>query len=266
MERMKLKFAFFSICAFYFLNNYAKVPELLTTIPEKAFDIQINYSDEIIILQKGNVKKFDTQGNLLATYGNIYINQQTEIISYNTFRTILFCPDFGKIIILDKRFGVVSIVDVYNIADYFVSKVGISYDNSSLWFWDDIRQVLIKTNQKNDIIYVSNNMQIYVGKTIHPMMITELATKLYLNDTTQGLFVFDNTGTYKKLIPIANIQSFYEKEGLLFYVSGDGVYSYNAMTFEQTNYTSVPKLNQLKIGQTVLCGINSYGLVEIWNY
>lgn len=263
---MKFKIVLYSFFVFCFLNNYAKVPELSTIIHEKAFNIQINYSDEIIILQKGNVKKFDTQGNLLATYGNIYINQQTEILSYNTFRTILYCPDFGKIIILDKRFGVVNIIDVYNIADYFVSKVGIAYDNSSLWFWDDIRQVLIKTNQKSDIIYVSNNMQIYIGKTIHPNMISELATKLYLNDTTQGLFVFDNTGTYKKIIPIPNIQSFYEKEGLLFYVSGDGVYSYNAMTFEQINYASVPKLNQIKIGQAILCGINSDGFVEIWNY
>ena len=264
---MKIKYIIYLIITYSFcLESFAKIPELSVVIPEKALKIDINYSDEVIILQKGIVKKYDIKGNLLASYGNIYINKQTDIISFNTFRTILYCGDFGKIIILDKRFGEVGIIDVYSISGYLVSRVGISYDNSNLWLWDDIRQVLLKTDQKGNIGYVSSNINIYTDIAIHPSIIAEFATRLYLNDSTKGIFVFDNTGTYQKIIPIPQIQSFYEKEGLLFYISDNIIYSYNFLSFEQKEYTRTPILSLLKIGQSILCGINSEGFVEVWNY
>jgi hypothetical protein len=253
----------------FLLNTFfaqAKIPELNTIIKEKAFAVHINYSDEVLILQKGIIKKFNTKGDLLASYGNIYINKQSKIISQNTFRTILFCEDFGKIIVLDKRFGLVEMIDTYNIENYLISTIGISYDNENLWIWDEIKQALIKINQKGKTIYTTSNINIYTATTLSPYSITEISTKLYVNDTSKGIFIFDNTGTFKKQIPLKNISSFFIKDEILFYIENNEIHTYNLMSFENIKYIDIPTLENLKIGQNIICGTNQEGFVEIWNF
>jgi hypothetical protein len=89
---------------------------------------------------------------------------------------------------------------------------------------------------------------------------------LYLNDTSQGIFVFDNTGTFKKQIPIPHIDAFYMKDNILYYLENNDLYSFNQLTFEKSIYTNLPPLAQLKVGRNILCGINQEGFVEIWEY
>lgn len=266
---MKLKTT--HLLCIYFLAfcskmSYAKLPEIISIIKEKAFSVHLNYSDEIIVLQKGVIKKYDSKGNYLAMYGNVFINEQTKIISQNTFRTILFCQDFGKIIMLDKRFGEVKIIDVYNIENYLISTIGISYDNENLWVWDEIKQSLIKLNQQGKSIYTTSNINIYTNTNINPFSIDEISTKLYVNDTTKGIFIFDNTGTFKKHIPINNITSLFIKEDMLFYTSNNEIFGYNTMTFETIKFIDTPNLKNIKIGNKIICGINAEGFVEVWNF
>lgn len=261
----------YTISVFLLLFGYnsiqAKVPELNAILKENAFHVQVNYSDEVIIIQRGRVKKFDSQGKFLALYGSIYINEQTKIISQNTFRTILFCEDFGKIIVLDKRFGVVEIIDTYNIENYLITTIGISYDNENLWIWDEIKQALIKINQQGKTIYSTSNLNIYTKTSIVPYAISEISTKLYVNDTSKGIFIFDNTGTYKKQLPITNINSFSIKEDLLLYTTNNNkIFAYDMMSFETINFIDVPNLKDIKIGQNIICGIDANGFIEIWNY
>lgn len=263
-----MKWNLIHIIALVFFTQIAlaKVPELNTIIKEKAINIHLNYSDEVLLLQKGLIKKYDNRGNLLATYGNIYINEQTKIISQNTFRTILFCQDFGKIIVLDKRFGVIEIIDIYNIENYLITTIGISYDNENLWIWDEIKQALIKINQQGKSIYTTSNINIYTNNSIVPFSIDEISTKLYVNDTSKGIFIFDNTGTYKKHLLIVQITSFFIKDDLIFYISNNEIFAYHTMTFETTKFVDVPLLKQIKVGHHIIAGINSDGYVEVWNF
>lgn len=247
-------------------QGFSKIPEMNAIIKEKALKIHVNYSNEIIVLQKGIIKKYDATGNLMVTYGNIYINADTKIISFNTFRTVLYCEDYGKVIILDKRFGEIAMIDVFSFPDIVVSDVGISYDNSNLWFYDAVRQVLVKVSQQGKVIYTSSNINFYTNTSIQPNYISEIATNLYINDSSKGIFIFDNTGTFKKLIPIPHITSFYVMDNQFFYIENEIIYSYNQLSFEKTSYANVPKLNQIQLGLGLLCGINENGFVEIWNY
>ncbi len=267
MNNKSIHIICFSILMFIINLINAKVPELNAILKENAFHVQVNYSDEVLIIQKGRVKKFDSQGKFLALYGSIYINEQTKIISQNTFRTVLFCEDFGKIIVLDKRFGVIEIIDTYNIENYLITTIGISYDNENLWIWDEIKQALIKINQQGKSIYTTSNLNIYTNTSIVPYAISEISTKLYVNDTSKGIYIFDNTGTYKNHLPIPNINSFSLKEDLLLYTTTNNkIFAYNMMSFETINFIDVPNLKDIKIGQNIICGIDANGFIEIWNY
>jgi hypothetical protein len=38
------------------------------------------------------------------------------------------------------------------------------------------------------------------------------------------------------------------------------------MSFENIKYIDIPTLENLKIGQNIICGTNQEGFVEIWNF
>lgn len=84
---------------------------------------------------------------IFSNYGSIYINENTDVISVNGFKTILFSPDFGKIIQLDNRLRELDIIDAYNLGTYIITCVGSSYDNNYLWLFDAGSQRLIKLDK-----------------------------------------------------------------------------------------------------------------------
>ena len=247
------------------LSN-AKIPELIKVVKEKPLKIFLNYSDEIFLLEKGIIKKFNAEGQLITTYGNIYIDQQTQIIGNNTFKTLLYCPDYGKIIQLDKRLGEIDVIDIFSIGNYVITNVTPSYDNEFMWIWDMSTQRLLKLNNQQQPVFTSNTISQWTGTELYPQSMQEIATRLILNDTARGIFIFDNNGNYRKQLPIKKALSIKIKGDVLYYVQQGTLLSYDLLTFAETQYAGVPTLTQLQVGQNILCGINAAGYVEIWNY
>lgn len=258
--------AFFIGCMLYGLLTSAKVPELVRIIKEKPLKVFLNYSDEIFMLEKGLVKKYSAEGQLLSTYGNIYIDEQTQIIGNNTFKTILFCPDYGKIIQLDKRLGEIDVIDMFALGSFIITNVAPSYDNEFLWIWDMATLKLVKLNNQQQPVFYSNTISQWTGTELEPQSIQEVAARLIVNDTARGIFLFDNNGNYKKQLPVFGASSIKLKGDVLFYVKQGILYSYDLLSFAEKEYAGAPLLKDLQVGQSMLCGINSNGYVEIWLY
>jgi hypothetical protein len=246
--------------------GFSKVPELVRIIKEKPLKVYLNFSDEIFLLEKGIIKKYNPDGVLITTYGNIYIDQQTQIIGNNTFKTLLFCPDYGKIIVLDKRLGEIEVIDIFNIGNYVITRAAPSYDNEFMWIWDSGTQRLIKLNTQQQPVFLSNTISQLTGTELYPQSIQEIATTLVVNDTARGIYLFDNSGNYKKQLPVKNALNVKMKNDVLYYVVQEKLFSYDLLTFSEKEYTGVPSLKDLQIGQTLVCGINANGFVEIWQY
>ena len=83
--------------------SFAAAPTYFKTIEKKPLELFINTTNDIFLMQKGMLDRYNADGTFFQNYGSIYINERTEIISANGFKTILFSPDFGKIIQLDNR-------------------------------------------------------------------------------------------------------------------------------------------------------------------
>src|SRR4051812_27350972 len=85
------------------LTSFSANPVYFTTIPKSPLHLFINTTDDIFLMYKGMLERYDRDGNFFQNYGSIYINERTQIIGANGFKTILFSPDFNKIIQLDNR-------------------------------------------------------------------------------------------------------------------------------------------------------------------
>lgn len=217
-------------------------------------------------MKKGMLERYNSDGVFIQNYGSIYINEHTEIISVNGFKTILFSPDFGKIIQLDNRLRELDEIDAYNLQNYIITCIGSSYDNNFLWVWDAATQRIVKIDKDQKPIFTSNTISLLVGKKINPRQILESGILLYLVDRQNGIFIFDNQGNYIKNIPLENIRNVTVIDGIIYYIKDDFIYSYDNLTFSETRYTKTPELKNIQIGKTIICGINKEGFAEIWKF
>ena len=247
-------------------SSFSSNPVYYKTIPKAPLDLFINTSNDIFLLEKGMLERFDAAGIFLQNYGSIYINERTQIISANGFKTILFSPDYGKIIQLDNRLKEIDIIDAFTLGTYIITCVGISYDNNFLWLWDAATQRLVKLNKDHNPVFTSNTLSLLVGKNINPIQITEIGILLYVVDNKNGIFVFDNQGNYIKNIPIEETRNVKIMEGKIYYFKQNFIFSYDNLTFTETRYTKTPGLKNIQIGKTIICGINKDGFVEIWKF
>lgn len=262
---------FFCILVSYFLlltpfSTQAATPIYFKTIEKKPLKLFINTTNDIFLLQKGMLDRYNTDGTFFQNYGSIYINQRTEIISANGFKTILFSPDFGKIIQLDNRLKEIDVIDAYNLGTYIITCVGISYDNNYLWLFDAGSQRLIKIDKDKTPVFTSNTLSLLVGTNIKPHQIIESGITLYIIDLKNGIFIFDNQGNYIKNIPMEDAENVKVIDQIIYYTKDNNIYSYNNNSFLETQYRETPDLKQIQIGKTIICGVNKDGFVDIWKF
>lgn len=254
------------VCVLWTINTFSKIPEFVATINQKPLQLFINTNDEILLTQKGMLKKYNNEGILQQTYGNKYIDEETQMININAFRTILFSPTYGKIIQLDNRLNEIDVINVFDFSNLNITCVGSSYNNEYFWLWDAATQKLNKMDKTKKIVFESNSISALLGKSIYPKYIQEQGILLYITDDKNGIFIFDNQGNYIKTIPILGVKNVKVIEDKIYYTKENCVYGYDKLTFQEIKYTESPNLSNQQIGTARICGINADGFIEIWQF
>lgn len=247
-------------------TSYSKIPEFVTIIKEKSLAVFINTNDEVFLIQKGIIKKYNNLGVLQQTYGNKFIDDETKMININGFRCILFSPSYGKIIQLDNRLNEIDVINVFDFTNLNVTCVGSSYNNEYFWLWDAATQKLEKLDKNKKIVFESNSISALLGKSINPKYIQEQGILLYISDEENGIYIFDNQGNFIKTIPILGVKAVKVIDDKIYYVKDNCFYSYDKLSFQETKYTESPNLSNQQIGTARICGINADGFVEIWQF
>lgn len=254
------------VCALSTFYSFSKIPEFVTIIKEKSLAVFINTNDEVFLIQKGIIKKYNNLGVLQQTYGNKFIDDETKMININGFRCILFSPSYGKIIQLDNRLNEIDVINVFDFTNLNVTCVGSSYNNEYFWLWDAATQKLEKLDKNKKIVFESNSISALLGKSINPKYIQEQGILLYISDEENGIYIFDNQGNFIKTIPILGVKAVKVIDDKIYYVKDNCFYSYDKLSFQETKYTESPNLSNQQIGTARICGINADGFVEIWQF
>ena len=254
------------VCVLSTFTSYSKIPEFVTIIKEKSLAVFINTNDEVFLIQKGIIKKYNNLGVLQQTYGNKFIDDETKMININGFRCILFSPSYGKIIQLDNRLNEIDVINVFDFTNLNVTCVGSSYNNEYFWLWDAATQKLEKLDKNKKIVFESNSISALLGKSINPKYIQEQGILLYISDEENGIYIFDNQGNFIKTIPILGVKAVKVIDDKIYYVKDNCFYSYDKLSFQEIKYTESPNLSNQQIGTARICGINADGFVEIWQF
>lgn len=208
---------------------------LIKTYTGNIADVAMDNLDNLYIISStGQIKKLNAAGDSVAVYNQTrnYGKLYTIDVS-NPLRLLLFYKDFSTVVILDRFLANQSFLDLKRFSILNPSAVGNSYDNN-IWVYDEYDNKLKKIDQQGNRLMETSDFRTIFNQSISPQRIFNDNGLVYLADTTSGIFVFDNYGSFKKKIPVKSWQTLSIAGNNIISANKEWITVFNSITQLQT--------------------------------
>jgi hypothetical protein len=193
-----------------------------------------NLENLYIISSSGQIKKFNAAGDSMAVYNQVRnFGYLYSMDVSNPLKLLLFYKDFSTIVVLDRYFAPLASIDLRQHSILQPDAIGLSYDNN-IWVFDEYDNKLKKINEQGDLLQETSDFRALFGQTISPQKIINDNGLVYVADSANGVFVFDNYGSFKKKLPLKNWQSIVIKGNLVISTQNELLTVYDTNTQMQT--------------------------------
>jgi hypothetical protein len=194
-----------------------------------------NLDNLYIVSSTGQIKKLNSHGDSIGVFNGIRNYGKLQAIDItNPLRPLLFYKDFSTIVILDRFLASRSSIDLRQHNILQPTAIGLSYDNN-IWVFDQYDNKLKKIDEAGNSLLETPDFRQLFNQTLSPQRIINNNGLVYLADSAQGIFVFDNYGTFKRKIPLKNWSNIDVWDGKLIRLGNKEVIVYDPVTFnEQT--------------------------------
>jgi hypothetical protein len=231
---------FFSIAAFIVFAQLCfaqtdTVFKLIKTLPGEIADAAIDNLDNIYILTTTDqLKKYNASGDSIAVYNNVRkFGKLYSMDIVNPLKVLLYYKDFSSIVILDRLLSIRSTIDLRSKNILQVAAIGQSYDNN-IWVFDAYDNKLKKIDEQGTVLLETPDFRQALGQAITPQQIIDQNKQVYLYDPTNGLFIFDRYGTFKRRIPVSGWSNVSVTDKYILGISNDALQAYNISTLMQS--------------------------------
>ncbi|MCG9880983.1 MAG: hypothetical protein MH472_10340 [Bacteroidia bacterium] len=244
----KLKSILFALISWFGFSSFEPNWQLLFRIEAEAKIIETDRMGNIYLVSKTNqLYKYNAKGELLSTLNYAYLGNITHLDAGNPLEIYLFYKELNALVFLDNNLafrGKMSLSDAEVIQ---ASAAARSYENG-IWVFDQGDLQLKKLQKDGNISQRSGNaLQFTVNKNLHPTQIIDTGTKIYLNDSSEGVMVFDIFANYIKTIPIKGKTEIRVLDEQIFYLDQAKLISYQTKLFKRDTI-SLPEPNVLQFG------------------
>jgi hypothetical protein len=103
-----------------------------------------------------------------------------------------------------------------------------------MWLYNQQNFELLRLDQTFLKTQQTGNLSVLLNILLQPVYLQEYDNKVYLNNPSTGILIFDVYGTYYKTFPIKNIQSFQPVSDQIYYMANNQVKAYNTKTTDET--------------------------------
>jgi hypothetical protein len=210
-------------------------------------------------LKFSNIRSIPISGDFFTTdhLGNIYMIRKDEITKYNqngdslysqsfklqgnirsadasnALRVFIFYPELNQVAVLDNTLSIQGdIVKLENFDLQFVTLLCQSVYYNQVWVYNTEEFRLVRVNYQFQPVTQSGNLAQIIGKDLNPDFITEGDQRVYLNDPSNGVHVFDLFGAYIQTLPIKNLDRFQASSNFLYYLEDDLFKAYHLQMHE----------------------------------
>ena len=210
-----------------FANAQVNTFNLISTINVDAKEIQTDRMGNLYIISKTNqLYKYSSSGKLLSTLNYNYSGNITSLDVSNTLEIYVFYRELNSIVFLDNNLAFRGDINLSNFGIGQASSIARSYDNG-IWIFDVVDLQVKKLGKDGVISLQSNNVRQFTqAKSIMPTFMFDNNDRLYVNDSTLGILVFDVFTNYIKTIPIKGIVDFKILGDDLYFSKNQVLYGY----------------------------------------
>ncbi len=207
----------------------------IKSFPGDIADAAIDNLDNVYLLSSTNqLKKYNANGDSVAVYNNVrHFGKLYSLDVSNPLKLLLYYKDFSTIVTLDRLLTVRSTIDLRRNNLLQVNAIGLSYDNN-IWLFDAYDNKLKKINEEGKVLLETPDLRTVFQETISPQQIIDQNKQVYLYDSTNGLFVFDQFGTFKRKIPVKGWSGISITDKYILGVAGNSLQRYHIVTLLQS--------------------------------
>lgn len=161
-----------------------------------------NLDNFYIVTSSGQLKKFNGKGDSVAVFNGVRNYGKLHAVDItNPLKPLLFYKDFSTVVILDRLLSTRSSIDLRRHNILQPTAITLSYDNN-IWVFDQFDNKLKKLDESGNVLLQTTDFRQLFSNTISPQRLINDNGLLYLADSAQGIFVFDNYGAFKRKIPL----------------------------------------------------------------
>jgi hypothetical protein len=182
-------------------------------------------------------------------------------------KIIVYYKDFMFVRLLDRTLSDLSSFRLDNLGFDLVEAIGHTRDRK-FWIYSQSDFKLKKIDDAGNVFNESELFNILFEESINPIKIIEYEGFVYLLDEAQGIYVFDQFGTYSKRIPIKNIQYLQILQDKLIYFDGESLNSYD-LKWSATKEMPIPIQAESVMGILLQKGrlfLQTKGKIHIFKY
>ena len=203
-----------------------------------------NLDNLYVISSTGQIKKYNAGGDSIAVYNQVRnFGKSFAIDVSNPLKVLLFYRDFSTVVVLDRFLAGITTINLKNFNILQPAAVGLSYDNN-IWVYDEYDSKLKKINEQGDLILETSDLRGALNLSLSPQKIINDNGLVYVADTTTGIFVFDNYGSFKRKVPLVNWQTIGVHKNTVISINRDLLTVYNTSTLMQSQ-KKIPFFNPL---------------------
>jgi hypothetical protein len=219
----------------------------IKTITIEAKSIQTDRLGNIYVVSKTNqLYKYNSDGKLLSTLNYKYLGNITFVDATNPLEIYVFYKELNMVVFLDNNLafrGELALND-YNIGQ--ASAIARSFDNG-IWIFDLADMQLKKMDKDGANPLNSSNIRQYTNANSAISYLYDNDDRVFVNDSTNGIFIFDVFATYIRTLPIKGCDKIKVIDKELFYHQSNTpkLKKYQLNTFQTTEY-SLPDSTEIR--------------------
>lgn len=209
---------------------------LQSQIPLNGKDLETDRLGNIYVLNQTNqLYKYSPSGKLLSTLNFNYQGNVGLIDPSNPMEIYLFYRELNKVLFLDNNLAYRGECDLSAFGMGQTSAIARAYDNS-IWVFDQSDLQLKKISKDGKVSQMSGNIRQYTNSdVISPGFICDNGSRVFVNDSLNGVLVFDLLCNYIKTIALRGCNRIKVIDENIFYFKDSLVFRYNTTNFKTTS-------------------------------
>lgn len=239
--------------------------KLISKIESETNFITSDNQSNVYLVKENELTKYDRTGKLLYKFSNKNFGNIDFVDASNLFKILVFYKNFSQVLFLDNTLSLSGDPVSIDKIGFEQAQLVCTSHNNGMWIYDQQNFELVRIDQNLEKTQQTGNLNVLLNVVLQPGNLLEYDNKVYLNNPSTGLLIFDVYGTYYKTIPIKNMEQFQVIGDWIYFISEQKAKAYNVKTTEEKQFEMpVSEFQNFRLEMGILM-IRNKDLISIYS-